>query len=290
MIFSKRCELQAKVEEWLTKNGVDRSVLNVVTAIDAIGMLAPTLGELPVSVPIEALRIADSLNVPVSSLSDARKKSIPEMTKEEVIDWAFAKVNVAQDQAEWAMALAERVLNRKDGSGSGADRCENRDYGGRRQPAQFPGKRGRSRGTDLNSQGKHGIDQEGRRDGTIAYTHEANLTRSGEPAPARCCHPYNWTKAEPRAEILPEPVLRRSVPDGVAMKSLGVDQKRARKVWILGSGSGEDGNEWQLLGIYSTYSEAVDAGNRYKNDPRRKSWADFNQPYEATVDSDEMFG
>jgi hypothetical protein len=54
-------------------------------------------------------------------------------------------------------------------------------------------------------------------------------------------------------------------------------------VWVLSHGSGEDGDEWGLLGIYPTREECIAAGDRYK---QRGSWASVNEPWEVAIGDD----
>lgn len=48
-----------------------------------------------------------------------------------------------------------------------------------------------------------------------------------------------------------------------------VEDLKVKKVWLLTCGTGEDGDEWSVLGIYTTQEFAVAAKQRYER-PRSR--------------------
>jgi hypothetical protein len=67
-------------------------------------------------------------------------------------------------------------------------------------------------------------------------------------------------------------------------------------VWVLSKGSGEDGDEWALLGIYSSQENAIAARSIYERPRQRVDGSIYNftsnDPYEFLLDSplDELQG
>lgn len=47
--------------------------------------------------------------------------------------------------------------------------------------------------------------------------------------------------------------------------------KEGEGVWVVTSGSGDDGDEWRVEGIYPKEQLAIDAKARYEA-PRQRSW------------------
>ena len=62
-----------------------------------------------------------------------------------------------------------------------------------------------------------------------------------------------------------------------------VSQLERRTVWILSSGSGEDGDEWDLRGVYLTEADAIAARERRANSDLRYG---SNEPWEIEIGED----
>lgn len=62
------------------------------------------------------------------------------------------------------------------------------------------------------------------------------------------------------------------------------------KVWVLTSGTGEDGNEIELLGIYSSQGKALEAKTWYERLRSNAGHTPYrhtaNDPYEYEIDSE----
>lgn len=96
------------------------------------------------------------------------------------------------------------------------------------------------------------------------------------------------TRLKTMAAIASQTGKRRYVPHNFGTQDAealawAVAQLERRTVWILSSGSGEDGDEWDLRGVYLTEADAIAARDRRATGDLRYG---SNEPREIEIGED----